>query len=232
MATALTLLERLAAKRPDDAETRLLTARCRRERAKAFGVGRREWESDEYRSAVTLLRGLIDEFPTVPDFAYELCETLVDFHVFDLPPDDRTAAIAQLHEAATLSDQLITDHPQTTAYAISNVHVYNRLGSLLRMAGRRDEAETALRRAYERQARIVAEFPDVATHAIWLARIAGNLSQFLLERGLRDEALTPARTTLETVEPLLSARDDDAGAVRALDELRRLLAGRPKPPGF
>lgn len=232
LATALTLLERLAAKRPDDAETRLLTARCRRERAKAFGVGRREWESDEYRSAVTLLRGLIDEFPTVPDFAYELCETLVDFHVFDLPPDDRTAAIAQLHEAATLSDQLITDHPQTTAYAISNVHVYNRLGSLLRMAGRRDEAETALRRAYERQARIVAEFPDVATHAIWLARIAGNLSQFLLERGLRDEALTPARTTLETVEPLLSARDDDAGAVRALDELRRLLAGRPKPPGF
>jgi tetratricopeptide (TPR) repeat protein len=230
LAAASTLLEQLAAERPEDAEVRLLTARCRREQAKEFGIGRREWESAEYRSAVTLLRGLIDEYPTVPDFAYELCETLVDFHVVDLPPDDRAAAIAQLQEAATLSDKLLADHPQTTAYAISNVHIYNRLGSLLRFTGRESEAETALRRAYERQAGVAAQFPDLAIHAVWQARIVGNLSKLLIERGNRDEALALVRATLETIEPKLTD-SGDPGAAQSLDELRRILRG-PPDPGF
>jgi tetratricopeptide (TPR) repeat protein len=227
LATAFSLLEQLAKERPDDAETRLLMARCRREQAKEYGLGRREWESEEFRSAVTLLRGLIDEFPTVPDFAYELCETLVDFHVIDLPPDDRTAAIAQLEEAATLSDRLLTDHPQTTAYAISNIHIYNRLGSLLRFAGRDSEAETALRRAYEQQARIAAQFPDLTIHAVWRARIVGNLSKLLMDRGKRDEALAMVRATLETIEPTLG-KSSDRTAEQSLEELRRILRG---PPG-
>jgi tetratricopeptide (TPR) repeat protein len=230
LATALALLEQLAKERPDDAEVRLLTARCRREQAKEHGIGRREWESAEYQSAVTLLRGLIDEFPNVPDFAYELCETLVDFHVLDLPADDRTAGIAQLQEAAALSEKLLTDHPQTTAYVISNIHIYNRLGALLRFADRGAEAETALRRAYERQSRVVAQFPDLAIHAVWQARIAGNLSKLLIERKKRDEALTLVRATWETIEPILS-KSDDPGSAQALNELSRILRS-PPGPGF
>ncbi|MCE9606415.1 MAG: serine/threonine protein kinase [Planctomycetia bacterium] len=235
LASAFVLLEQLAIERPADAEVRLLMARCLHQRSKAGPLGREQWESADYRQSVALLRGLCSEFPTVPDFSYELCETLVDFHVRDIPPVDRPAAAAQLREAATISDRLLREHPQTTAYAISNVHIYHRLGTLARDQGDLAESETALKRCYEEQQRIAQQFAGVYLQTEWLARISRNYAETLLRRGHPDQALTVIQATSKVVEPLLKDEALKAQATHDLDILRqfedRLKKTPPRPVG-
>jgi len=220
LAAAFVLLEQLTAEKPSDAEVRLLMARCRHQRAVDGPPGRAMWESDDWRESITLLRGLCREFPTVPDFAYELGETLVDFHVRDIPPVDRPAAAAQLREAATISDRLLLEHPQTIAYAISNVHIYHRLGTLARDEGNLKESETALKHSYEEQKRVAAHFAGMFLQAEWQARIANNYAETLLRNEHRDQALAAVQEAIGAVEPYVKDDKTKESATRMLGHLR------------
>jgi len=221
LAAALLLLEKLRAEKPKDAEVRLLMARCRHHLAAEGPAGRKMWESADWRESIALLRGLCNEFPTVPDFAYELAETLVDFHVRDIPPVDRPAATAQLREAATISDRLLIEHPQTIAYGISCVHIYHRLGSLARDQGDLKESETALKRSYEEQKRVVKQFPDMFLQAEWQARIGGNYAETLLRNDHRDQALAVVEETVKVVEPFAKVDETRGPAGRMLNDLKQ-----------
>lgn len=221
LAAAFVLLEKLTAEKPNDAEVKLLMARCRHQRAVELPAGKQMWESDDWRESIALLRGLCREFPTVPDFAYELGETLVDFHVRDIPPVDRPAAAAQLREAATISDRLLVEHPQTIAYAISNVHIYHRLGSLMRDQGDMKESESALKRSYEEQKRVVAQFPEMFLQAEWQARIAGNYAETLLRNDRREQALKVVEESVKVVEPFAKLDETKGPAGRVLNSLKQ-----------
>ena len=221
LAAAFVLLEKLAAEKPNDPEVRLLTARCRHQRAADGPSGRAMWESEDWRESIALLRGLCSEFPTVPDFAYELGETLVNFHVRDIPPVDRPAAMAQLREAATISDRLLLEHPQTIAYAISNVHIYHRLGTLARDQGDLKQSETALKQSYEEQKRVAAHFPDAILQAEWQVRIASNYIETLLRNDKPDTALAVVQESKKTAEAFLADEKSKDTAELMLNRLRQ-----------
>jgi len=221
LAAALVLLDKLMTEKPKDAEVRLLMARCRHHLAAEGPAGKLMWESDDWRESIALLRGLCSEFPTVPDFAYELAETLVDFHVRDIPPVDRPAASAQLREAATISDRLLIEHPQTIAYGISCVHIYHRLGTLARDQGDMKESETALKRSYDEQKRVVTQFPDMFLQAEWQARIGGNYAETLLRNDHREQALAVVEETQKVVEPFTKNDETRGPSDRVLTNLKQ-----------
>jgi hypothetical protein len=230
LAAAFALLSELRDERPDDAETRLLSARCFRSLAKDGPPGKEEWESPEFQAATTLLRELCDDFPTVPDFAYELSETLVDFHVQELPREDWDSAGKQLREALAISDKLVRDHPQTTAYAISIVHIYHRLAAVERFLGRRTEEEQALEKAFDGQKRIVAQFPDAYIHVAWLVRMSESLARALAGDGRGAEAKATLQTADAALKPFAESRPPTAGAVEARQRVQRMIEALPQVP--
>lgn len=221
---AYVLLTALNEERPDDAETRLLLARCHRQRAKENPPGLTEWESSDFRAAVALLRALMQEFPSVPDFSAELCDTLVDFHVGDLQPGDRAAASNQLREALGISEQLTREHPQTANYAVSQIHIYHRLSAIERAQGRKAEEEAALRSALVGQKRLAAQFADVYTHVAWQVRMTTNLARLLADDGRRTEAIAELRAADTALEPFAAAEPPQPQALDARRDLRRMLA--------
>lgn len=219
---AFALLEPLVQERPQDARSRLLLARCRRERAKASADGPLvDRKSPDFAQALALLRALRDEHPTVPDFAFELSETLVDFHVEHLRPEDRPEAEARLDEALKISEALVRDHPQTPAYAAAQVHVYNRLGALLRGRGALKEAEDAHRRALELQTVVAERYPDLPLHQIWRARIAESLSMVLVDQGRTEDAKSVLDAAIAALTPLTESQHAVPGAVPTLRDLER-----------
>jgi len=224
LSTAFELLTQLAQERPTDAETQLLLARCYRQRAKEEMIGRKEWESADFREAVTLLRRLCDEYPNVPDFAAELCETLVDFHVSDLSPEDWTAAGLQLREALAISEQLCRDHPQTTAYVVSNIHIHHRLAAIERFLGHNAQQELELRSALAGQERLTAEFPDAYVHVVWQVRMARNLVRLLGSDGRQAEAVQLLNKTDAALEPFIDSELSKVAAQEARGELRKMIA--------
>lgn len=224
LAAAFALLTELHQERPADAETRLLLARCYRQLAKENPPGRSEWESADYRESLSLLRKLTAERPTVPDFPAELCDTLVDFHVGEIRPGDFEAAGRQLREALVLSEQLVREHPQTAGYALSQIHIYNRLAAVERAQGRPAEEEAALRSALAGQKRLAAQFSDVYTHVAWLARMTTSLARLLADQGRRADAIAELRTADAALNSFADAEPPFQPAVDARRELRRMLA--------
>src|SRR4029079_11857098 len=101
----------------------------------------------------------------------------------------------QLREAARLSDLLIGQHPLTTAFVISNIHIHNRLGSLDRMVGNYDGAEASLRKAFDGQERLAARFEGVYIHTQWLARMALNLADVFGYEGKKGLSPTGVKTS-------------------------------------
>jgi hypothetical protein len=171
------------------------------------------------------LRGLCDEYPAVPDFAYELTEALGDFHVEGLTPDDDQIATNQLREAIAISDKLIAAHPQTTAYLASNVHLHNRLAAIEGRRGRREEEEQANRKAFELQLRLAAQFPDSSQQAEWTGRIALKFADSLLRLGRRDEAAKTLEAGVDGVKKFLAtAASPPNSTAEMARELERRLA--------
>jgi hypothetical protein len=177
-----------------------------------------------------LLRELCDDFPTVPDFAYELSETLVDFHVQELPQEDLESAATQLREALAISEKLVRDHPQTTAYAISNIHIYNRLSAVERHRGRRSEEEQALQKALDGQRRIAAQFPDAYIHVAWQARMTEGLARLLAGDGRGSEAAAILQAADTGLKPFAEAKPPTAGAVEVRQRLQQMIDALPQLP--
>jgi hypothetical protein len=177
-----------------------------------------------------LLRELCKDYPSVPDFAYELSETLVDFHVPELPPEDNAAAANQLREALAISDQLLREHPQTTAYAISNVHINHRLSSVERHLNRPIDEEQALQRAIAGQRRITAQFPEIYVHAAWLARMTENAARLYSGTGRAAEARTALQAADAALKPFAEAKPPQEQAVEARQRLKKMLDALPPVP--
>ena len=220
---AYELLRTLVDERPADAQARLLLARCRRERSRGGDLARSsDRRSEDFVSAVALLRSLCDEYPAVPDFAYELSETLTGFHVDELSPDDFATARTRLDEAVAISERLVREHPETPAYAASLVHVYNRLAALTRHSGATRESVEAHRKAFELQTQVAERNPTIPMHHVWRARIAEEYASLLIEEGRRAEAEKIIDDTVSKLVPLSVPEGAVPGAVPALRDLQRL----------
>jgi hypothetical protein len=221
---AIDLLEDLVKEYPRVPEYRHLLACCYRD---ATGPGPRERKEGapqrggpgpdrgpgaNANRAIELLRRLVAEFPKVPDYRYELCETLARAAFSGRQPDP-SAARPILEEAVTRSGALATEYPNVPLYTASHTQARNRLGELLLQLQESTEAEKVLRRAVDLQSSLVKQHPDVVAYDFSLAMIQATLARALAERGKVAEAQALLETATGRAVALL-AKNPRFGLVR------------------
>lgn len=224
------LLQQLLTERPADPPSRLLMARLHRERAKEGAAERLEKNRREFDQGLKLLRGLWKEFPSSPDFAFELSEALADVRPRDIPKDEWRPAERRLREALEISESLVRDHPQTAAYAASQAHILHRLGGVLREHGERPEAEAVYRRCLEVQQGLVRQSPQALVYAYWQARMERNLAEFLAEERRFPEAMREIEGGLAALKPHLQGDATATPAVEMDEQLRGMLDDLKRRP--
>jgi tetratricopeptide (TPR) repeat protein/tRNA A-37 threonylcarbamoyl transferase component Bud32 len=182
---AIGLLEPLVKEHPDVPEYRHLLACCYRDRPPERMGGRPGSTEDNVQQAIKILRKLAVDFPRVPDYRYDLCETLARAG-FPGPPGVPTPladARKLLDEAARLAAGLLADYPNVPQYRAADARVHEKLALALQRAGRLEDAEKELRRAMATQARLVQRQPEVSRYEDDLARMEATLARFLMDRG-------------------------------------------------
>ncbi len=164
------------------------------------------------------MQKLVEEYPDVPDYRYDLGET---YAMLAFSPDATDKLAAQrprelLREGAyVISEELVAEHPNIPDYAASQMHIRLALTDALResdVAG----AESSLRKALDIQAALMRRFPHTSTNKFWLAVIRHSLAGFLQQRG----QLSEARSALqECITLLKGAMRDDPKAMYIRDVL-------------
>jgi tetratricopeptide (TPR) repeat protein len=166
--------------------------------------------------------------PSVPDYRYDLCETLAraGYSGQRISPDEAESHIRMLEEAITLARGLAAAYP-FPVYAAAHARNYERLGSLLHQVKRLAEAERAFRKAVELQTDLAQQQPGVVAVQLGLAAFQSSLARVLAEQGARREARTILETVTQKLEEVAAKTHQPnrarAALARGYRELARVL---------
>ena len=169
--------------------------------------------------ATDLLRKLVAEYPKVPDYRFDLCESLGR----PQDADDADRSRARLKEAIDLSAPLVADYPHVPDYAAARARYLNEYGVLTFLAGKPEEAQTLMCSAVAEQGKIVAEHPAVVAYRFWLSAMERCLGRVLCERKQWPEARLRLESAIARLEaPAVGRSATWRRPPAAADGLRRL----------
>ncbi len=193
---ALALLEKLIAEEPSNPDYQLMMARSYRDIAPVLFFSKfRENPQEAARDAeeatsmaIHILEDLSTQFPSVPQYRYELMRIL-------LPSFRRTANDADMNEAERrcrraleLAEELTTEFPTVSEYSSRYASAHSRLGSILLQAGRTADAEEHLRQAVGLHQAQIRRYPDVPQYQMYLAMAQSRLSEMFSQTDRVEEA--------------------------------------------
>jgi len=183
LAKAVALLKALSASSPTNPEHQHLLALCYLEVA-AVEDGRRRQARDADERAIEILQGLVEAFPGIPDYAYDLSEAYVRIHLPDPPIPREVEDVIQerFRKALALLERLAIKHPDVPDYVASEARVHHKLGSFHRQMDRWDDAEQSFRKAIAIQGPLVRQFPEGHYYGLWLATFRLALADALIRR--------------------------------------------------
>jgi tetratricopeptide (TPR) repeat protein len=194
LAKAVALLKDLPSSPAANPEYQHLLALCYLEGATVGEVLGREARGGAER-AIEILDGLVQAFPGVPDYAYDLSEAYARIHIPRPPiPDDTQRTIEdRFGKALSLVEKLVAEHPDIPEFRASEARLQDKLGSFHRQMERWSEAEQNFRNAIALQSPLVKQFPHVAYYSLWMATFRIALADTLI----RKDQMREARTELE-----------------------------------
>jgi eukaryotic-like serine/threonine-protein kinase len=209
---AVAVLEDLVREFPTVPEYRHLLACCYRDMPPEWpgsgpGPGRQPSFANRDR-AVELLRQLVADFPKVPDYLFDLCETLGRPGRPGRPGGDTDAearSTQRLQEAISASAELIAKYANVPEYTAAHVRYLSDLGIVSYRAGKFDEAEKLQRKARAIQSKLVKQYPEVGAYRFWLSMIEHALAKVLAKRGEWQEARQRLESASARVEALRQA---------------------------
>ena len=202
-ATAVSILNRLRAKSPDDPKVAHLLAICLREWHPARIPDEQSPIVGQNERPEELLEELVRRFPKTPEFQHALAVTYSNFHFRpgDLSMVELDRVEKALAKALVRAKKLYADQPTVPAYARSLIQVSFHLAitqqSLPRFLGpgNRDmaqqkfsQAERNYRAATELQRSLARRFPQSLSYHLWLARYRRTLSVVLQMQRRPEEA--------------------------------------------
>jgi tetratricopeptide (TPR) repeat protein len=226
-------LDPLVKEDPKNPAYRYLLAQCYREEA-----GPDSGPLPEIDKAEQLLKTLVNDYPHVADYRFELADTCALLDVRDLPPEDFPRAEQRLRSALEQSADLVDGHPYAPDYISLHIHILHKLARILRdrPPGRRDgdvprgdiprmdEAGQLYQEAIRRQAALVKRFPENVAYRFWLATIRKSSAEFLLERRQPAEARNVLEAAATETEPFYQAHPDATSLRQVLHGLYLRLA--------
>lgn len=160
---AMEVLSELRQEHPEDSEYLLLLALCKRETELVQRIS--DTATD---SSMDLLSKLVEKFPNVPRYRFELCETCRR-----LGMNPRTATedrVQHLLMARELGEQLVNAQRDVAPYRINMAHTYAYLGMEYDAAGDICNAEKFTRLGLATHRSVVRDFPGLAPLANRLSR--------------------------------------------------------------
>ena len=199
---AIALLAELVQQHPTNPSYRHLLALCHRERSPQLTPHGRDAALEALNQATEILTKLVEDFPHVPDYRYDLCETyaMLDVRGHLRSPDSSAVAERNFRKALAISEKLVAENPYIPHYLASQAHIYHKLGAILERTRRPQEAEQCYRKCSSVQSSLVSQFPDVPSYKLWLAQFRRTLAGSLLRR----DELAEARALLEETTTMLS----------------------------
>jgi serine/threonine protein kinase len=197
---AVTLLEDLVRDYPDVPEYRHLLACYYRDAPPGWGPPREPEESPSSTEksgpelAVDLLRKLVEDFPTIPDYRLDLCETLARWGgPRGRSGDANGKSEERMKQAIAISGELVNQYPNVPEYAAAHAQFLDKLGMDSYRASKFEDAEKLGRKAVTIQRRLVKQHPEVVAYNLWQCFMERSLGEALAARG----QLAEARTLLE-----------------------------------
>ena len=159
--------------------------------------------------AVGLMRQLVKDFPKVPDYRYDLGETLVRQTGMGGPgrPGDSdwlSESKKRLKEALDISTALVTEYPTMPQYAASQAQVHDRFGLVFERLQDFNQAEAERRKAVALQSDLVKKHQEVLAYNYSLSVMQTSLARVLGERENWKEARSLLEASITRLEVLLN----------------------------
>jgi tetratricopeptide (TPR) repeat protein len=197
LASAVALLKALPASPTAKPEYQHLLALCCLEGAPAEEARGLESRGGAER-ATEILEGLVQAFPGVPDYAYDLSEAYARIRIprAPVPPASQRGVESRLGKSLELLQKVVARYPEIPDFAAAKARTYDKLGAFQREMDDWAAAEQSFRKAIARQAPLVTQFPDVPYYGYWLATFRIALADALSRRDEPGKACAELEETM------------------------------------
>ena len=209
---AIALLDKLIAESPSDPACRRLLALCYRDRLPGIPL---DQNADPLKDAARILEELVDEYPDVSDFRFDLAQTYALWDVRILPSDFHVTAEKDLGKALEILEHLVVEHPHVPSYLMARIHVLHKLADILRRSDRLGLAKTTIEKALVYQKSLSHRFPGNSSYAQWTVVIQNSLARLLRDLGRLTEAEQLLEDSLGILDPLMET-EPLPGQIRGL----------------
>ena len=223
LAKAVALLKALPTAPTANPEHQHLLALCYLEGA-AVAEDRRSETRGGAERAIEILEDLVEAFPGIPDYAYDLSEAYARIHIPrpPIPRETQRTIEERFGKSLALLEKLVIKHPDVPDFLAAEARIHDKLGSFHRQMERWAEAEQSFRKAVAIQSPLVKQFPDAPYHGLWLATFRISLADALIRRTQPGEA----RTELEDTIAALLRQLEKNPEIRAPHDLLALGYGK------
>ncbi len=221
--SAIQQVDELLLKDANHAGYRFLLALCLREKERADPQ-----ENSSDADAIDLLKTLVEQFPTVPRYRYELCETYRNIGR-NSPFPGNGERLERLQRARELGEQLVKEQRDAALYRLNLAHIYAHLGVAYSNIDNVKKAEEFTRLSIATHESITRDFPGLAALSYRLStNDKTRLGRWLLQLRRYEELvelLQPLGDQLfEKLNSASEGKDDDLQSTRqALRDCQTLL---------
>lgn len=162
------------------------------------------------RMAIEILEKLVQAFPSIPDYAYDLSEAYARIRIPrpPMPPEVEKETEDQLRKALALLEKLVAQYSDVPDFLTAEARIHDKLGALFRQVERWPEAEQHFRKAIGIQSPLVAQSPDVFSYGLWLATFRIALADTLIQRDQVKEARAELEETISALLHQLEQRPE------------------------
>jgi tetratricopeptide (TPR) repeat protein len=165
-------------------------------------LGHREEARTEYQVSVDLQKKLVEQFPDVPAYRFDLAKAQHNSAILLEDFGKNQEAMAEFQAAGELQQKLVEQFPARPEYQQELARTHNSLAVVFGDLEKREEARREHQAARDILKKLVGQFPDVPAYRQDLARIHDNLGVTLVRLGRREEARVEdlaARDILKTL---------------------------------
>lgn len=204
---AIALLTDLIDESPSDPACRHLLGVCYRDRVPGMPL---DQGVEQSRDAARILEDLVEEFPEVAEFCFDLAETYAIWDARRMPFDLFAAAETDFNKALEILEVLVIEHPHVPSYLMSRIHTLHKLADILRRTDRIDLAQTTLEKALRFQRSLSGRFPDNSSYTLWTAVIQNSLARLLRDIDRLDDARRLLEDSTRILVPLMEGESNPA----------------------
>ena len=160
--------------------------------------------------AIEILQHLVNAFPGISDYAYDLSEAYARIHIPQppIPPEEQEQIEDRLAKSMALLERLTTQHPDIPDFPAAEARACEKSGAFHRQIGDWEKAEQEFRQAIALQAPLLKSFPGVPSYGLWMATLRIALADAMLHRNEPEEARKILGETISTLMGQLQTRPD------------------------